>query len=215
VEHSALVQKRHPIVIDVLKHIGHMQIRNRGTVAGSIAHADPAAELPALLSCLNGEVVIQSVQGEHVLKAGDFFTGYLSTALEPGEMVTEVRFPWLAPQAGWAFLEFARRSGDYALVGVVAVLTPTQDDRCKTAHIAYLGIAGQPVRAHEVENAITGTNLGEETIQHAAALAAGLVSDDMEDVHATVEYRRALAVEYTKRALQAAWERRGHGKVDA
>ncbi len=210
VERSALVQERHPLLVEVIKHIGHMQIRNRGTVVGSIAHADPAAELPALLTCLNGEVLVQSSHGERVIKAEEFFTGYLSTALEPGEMLTEVRFPMLASQAGWAFMEFARRSGDYAMVGAAAVLNPTADDRCMSAHIAYLGIAGAPVRGHAIEDAIVGTSLDEPVLDAAAEIASTLVSDDMGDVHATVEYRRVLTAELTKRVLKAAWERRGH-----
>src|SRR5947209_9271712 len=141
VERSSLAQAQHPMLIEVIQHIGHMQIRNRGTVVGSIAHADPAAELPALLTCLNGEVLVQNTHGERVIKAEDFFLGYLTTALEPGEMLTEVRFPWIAPQSGWAFMEFARRAGDYALVGAAAVLTPTLDDRCMSAHLAYLGVS--------------------------------------------------------------------------
>jgi carbon-monoxide dehydrogenase medium subunit len=209
VERSVLVQEKHPLIVEVIKHIGHMQIRNRGTVVGSIAHADPAAELPALLTCLNGEVLVQSIHGERVIKAEEFFTGYLSTALEPGEMLTEVRFPLIAPKAGWAFLEFARRSGDYALVGTVAVLNPTADDHCMSAQIAYLGIAGAPIRGIDVEAAIVGTALDKTTLDNAAKAASMLVSDDMEDVHATVEYRRVLTGELTKRVLRAAWERRG------
>jgi len=210
VERSALVQDKHPLLIEVVKHIGHMQIRNRGTVVGSVAHADPAAELPALLTCLNGEVLAQSIHGERVIKAEEFFTGYLSTALEPGEMLTEVRFPLIAPKAGWAFLEFARRSGDYALVGAAAVLTPAADDHCISAHIAYLGIAGAPIRGYDVEAALVGTALDEAALNAAAEASSMLVSDDMGDVHATVEYRRVLTGELTKRVLRTAWERRGH-----
>jgi len=210
VERSVLVQNKHPLLIEVIKHIGHMQIRNRGTVVGSVAHADPAAELPALLTCLNGEVLVQSIHGERVIKAEEFFTGYLSTALEPGEMLTEVRFPLIAPKAGWAFLEFARRSGDYALVGAAAVLTPAADDHCMSAQIAYLGIAGAPIRGFDVEATIVGTSLDETALDAAAESASILVSDDMGDVHATVEYRRVLTGELTKRVLRTAWERRGH-----
>jgi len=210
VERSALVQDKHPLLIEVVKHIGHMQIRNRGTVVGSVAHADPAAELPALLTCLNGEVLAQSIHGERVIKAEEFFTGYLSTALEPGEMLTEVRFPLIEPKAGWAFLEFARRSGDYALVGAAAVLTPAADDHCISAHIAYLGIAGAPIRGYDVEAALVGTALDEAALNAAAEASSMLVSDDMGDVHATVEYRRVLTGELTKRVLRTAWERRGH-----
>ncbi len=209
VERSLLVQDKHPLLVEVIKHIGHLQIRNRGTVVGSVAHADPAAELPALLTCLNGEVLVQSIHGERVIKAEEFFTGYLSTALEPGEMLTEVRFPLIASKAGWAFLEFARRSGDYALVGASAVVTPTADDHCLSAHIAYLGIAGAPIRGFDVESIIVGTTLDQTALDAAAEAASMLVSDDMSDVHATVEYRRVLTGELTKRVLKTAWERRG------
>src|SRR5579859_7681729 len=208
VERSPLVWEKHPLIYEVVQHIGHMQIRNRGTVVGSIAHADPAAELPALLTCLGGETVAQSVHGERVMKAEDFFTGYLSTALHQSEMLTEVRFPWIPPQAGWAFMEFARRSGDYALVGAAAVITPSLDGRCMSAHISYLGIAGSPIRAREVENILVGSMLDEQTLEQAAEIARSFVSNDMEDVHATVDYRRALTAEITKRVLQTAWARR-------
>lgn len=208
VERSTLVLEKHPLIAEVVRHIGHMQIRNRGTVVGSIAHADPSAELPALLACLNGEVVALSVHGERVMKAEDFFTGYLSTALEPGELLTEVRFPWIPPQAGWAFMEFARRSGDYALVGAAAVLTPSLDDHCLAARIAYLGIAGNPVRSHTLEKMLIGSTLDDATLNAVADEARTLVSEDMEDVHATVDYRRALTAELTKRVLKAAWARR-------
>ena len=208
IERSVLVQEKHPLLVEVIKHIGHMQIRNRGTVAGSVAHADPAAELPALLTCLNGEVLAQSIHGERVIKAEEFFTGYLTTTLEPGEMLTEVRFPWIPPQAGWSFMEFARRAGDYALVGAAAVLTPALDDTCMSANIAYLGVAGSPIRAHAVEHMLVGTTLDEHTLDAAAGAAREIVSEDMSDVHATVGYRRTLTAELTKRVLKAAWGRR-------
>ncbi len=208
IERLSLVQAQHPLLREAVQHIGHMQIRNRGTIVGSIAHADPAAELPALLTCLNGEVVVQSVHGERVIKAEEFFTGYLSTALEPGEMLTEARFPWIPPQSGWAFMEFARRSGDYALVGAAAVVTPSLDDRCLSAHLTFLGIAGVPVRVREVENILVGTTLYDQTLEVAAEIARTMVSDDINDVHATVAYRRALTADLTKRVLRVAWERR-------
>jgi CO/xanthine dehydrogenase FAD-binding subunit len=208
IERSVLVQEKHPLLVEVIKHIGHMQIRNRGTVVGSIAHADPAAELPALLTCLDGEVLAQSMHGERVIKAEDFFTGYLSTTLEASEMLTEVRFPWLARQAGWSFIEFARRSGDYALVGAMAVLTPAPDDTCMSANIAYLGVAGSPMRARAVEQALIGTKLDAQTLEDAAGAARDVVGEDMQDVHATVEYRRVLASELTRRVLKQAWARR-------
>lgn len=207
VERSPLVQQQLPLLIEAVQHIGHMQIRNRGTVVGSIAHADPAAELPALLTCLNGEVVAQSINGERVMKAEEFFTGYLSTALAPGEMVTEVRFPLIGQEAGWAFMEFARRSGDYALVGSAAVVVVAPDGRCQSVHLAFLGVAGAPVRMRDVEAMLVDSTLDERTLNDAAEQARACVSDDMEDVHATVEYRRVLVAEMTKRVLKAAQAR--------
>lgn len=211
IERSALVQQKYPLLVDGVQHIGHIQIRNRGTIGGSIAHADPAAELPALLTCLNGEIVVRSSSSKRSIKAEEFFTGYLSTTLEPHELLTEIRFPWLSPHAGWAFLEFARRSGDYALAGAAAVVTPSEDDRCAAAQIGYLGISGAPVRASAVENILVGTRLDDETLSAAADAAAHMVSDDLADVHATTEYRRSLTAELTKRVLRTAWQRRNQG----
>ena len=207
VERSALVQERHPLLTEAIWHIGHMQIRNRGTVAGSIAHADPAAELPTLLVCLDGSVLLQQSGGERLLKADTFFQGYLETALEPQEMVVEVRFPWVDPRAGRAFLEFARRSGDYALVGAAAVLTPGEDGTCQQAQLAYSGVAGAPIRATEVENLLEGNALNEQILDEASQLARSVVSEDMNDIHATAEYRRVLIAELTRRVLQIAWTR--------
>ena len=198
VEQSALIQQRHPLLVEVVRHIGHMQIRNRGTIAGSIAHADPAAELPALLTCLSGEVVMRSVSGQRIRKAEEFFTGYLSTILEPDEVLTEIRFPWLSSQAGWAFMEFARRSGDYALAGMAAVVTPTPNGRCLSAQISYVGISSTPKRAYDVEALLIGTTLDDKTLDIAAEVATHLVSDELSDIHATPAYRRSLTAELTK-----------------
>jgi carbon-monoxide dehydrogenase medium subunit len=208
VERSPLVQERHPLLIETIWHIGHPQIRNRGTVAGSLAHADPAAELPALLTCLDGTLLLQRSSGERLLAAEAFFYGYLETALEPDEMIVEVRVPWVDPRAGWAFMEFARRAGDFALVGAAAVLTPAEDGTCQSARIAYAGVAGVPVRSREVEQVLEGKRLDESTLSRAAEIAREVVQADMGDIHATVEYRRVLTAELTRRVLQAAWARR-------
>lgn len=208
IERSPLVQEKHPLLIEAIWHIGHMQIRNRGTIVGSLAHADPAAELPALLACLGGSLLLQRSTGERLLTTEDFFQGYLETALEPGEMIVEARFPWVDPRAGWAFMEFARRAGDYALVGSAAVLTPGEDGTCQEARVAYAGVAGAPVRASEVEKLLLGSTLDERSLDEAAQVARAVVSADMSDVHATVEYRRVLAAELTRRVLRAAWARR-------
>jgi carbon-monoxide dehydrogenase medium subunit len=207
VERSLLIQEKHPLLIEAIWHIGHMQIRNRGTVVGSLAHADPAAELPALLTCLDGALLLQKSSGERLLSTEAFFHGYLETALEPDEMVVEARFPWLDPRAGWAFQEFARRSGDFALVGAAAVLVPAEDGTCQRARIAYAGVAGAPVRVREIEQMLEGRVLNEQTLNMVAEAAREVVSSDMSDVHATVEYRRVLTAELTRRILPAAWAR--------
>lgn len=207
VEHSPLVQARYPLLRETIRHIGHTQIRNRGTLVGSLAHADPAAELPALLTCLDGSLLLQSSTGERLLSADAFFYGYLETALTAGEMVIEARFPWITARAGWAFQEFTRRSGDFALVGAAAVLTPAGDGTCQTASIAYAGIAGKPVRARAVEHVLLGHPLDEQTLKLAAEAAREMVSPDMHDLHATIEYRRALTAELTRRVLLTAWAR--------
>lgn len=208
VERSVLVQERHPLLVEAVWHIGHMQIRNRGTVVGSLAHADPAAELPALLACLDGSLLVQHSGGERLLSAETFFHGYLQTALSPQEMVVEVRFPWVDPRSGSAFMEYARRSGDYALVGAAAVLTPDGEGRCQQARLACIGVSGAPVRAREVERLLVGSTLDERTLDEASHLARGVVSADMSDMHATAEYRRVLVAELTRRVLHMAWTRR-------
>lgn len=207
-ERSLLLQERHPLLIETIWHIGHAQIRNRGTVVGSIVHADPSAELPALLTCLNGSVLLQKSTGERLLKAEDFFHGYLETALEPGELAVEARFPWIDRRAGWAFQEFARRSGDFAMVAAAAVLTPGEGDICQAASVAYAGVAEGPVKARAVEQVLIGNRLDEQTLNRATEASREVVNMTISDVHATAEYRRVLTAELTRRVLEAAWSRR-------
>lgn len=208
VELSPLVQQHHPFLVEVVRHIGHTQIRNRGTVAGSIAHADPAAELPALLTCLNGEVITRSASGTRTIKAASFFTDALSTTLEPDEILTEVHLPLLPAQAGWACMEFSRRSGDFALAGALAVLVPAHDGRCQSSYISYFGISTTPVRAYSVEKLLVGTKLDKQTLHAASETATHLVHKDTGDTHATPAYRQALIAELTTRVLTAAWSRK-------
>jgi CO/xanthine dehydrogenase FAD-binding subunit len=207
VERSALVLQRYPLVADVIQHIGHAQIRNRGTVVGSIAHADPAAELPALLICVGGSVVVRSGEGERRIKAEEFFVDYLLTALDTQEIVTEIRLPWLPAQSGWACMEIARRSGDFALAGAIAIVIRAPDGTCATARISYYGIAATPVRGYAVEQLLIGTKLEDEVLESVADVAAQMVSDELSDIHATVAYRRSLTAELTRRVLREAWQR--------
>jgi carbon-monoxide dehydrogenase medium subunit len=190
---------RAPLLTATLRHVGHAPIRARGTVAGSIAHADPASELPALLLCLDGGVVARSRRGTRTIPAADFFQGPLMTALAVDELVTETRWTLPPAHAGWGFREMARRQGDFALVGVAAVLTIARG-RVGEARIAIFGAAATPVRARAAERVLLGQAAGESAIAEAARLA----TDDLEtvsDLHAPAAYRASVTRTLTARAL--------------
>jgi carbon-monoxide dehydrogenase medium subunit len=191
--------ERAPLVTAALRHVGHTPIRVRGTVAGSIAHADPASELPALLLCLDGEVVARSRRGRRTIAAVDFFQGPLATALAPDELVTETRWTLPPAHAGWGFHEMARRHGDFALVGVAAVLALARGV-VTMARVALFGAAATPVRAAAAERALVGQRADEATLAEAARLAvAGL--ETVSDIHAPAAYRTSVGRTLTVRAL--------------
>jgi aerobic carbon-monoxide dehydrogenase medium subunit len=179
--------------------VGHVQIRNRGTVGGSIAHADPAAELPAVLVALDAEVVVRSSSTERVIPASEFFTGPFTTALDPHELLTRVRFPVLTG-ARTTFLELARRSGDFALAGVCAVnrAAPGSFDVALSA----IGVGGSPVRLTDAEATVRGREPTDEVLREAAEAASQAV-DPPTDVHADGRYRRELLGVLVRRALRA------------
>jgi len=197
---------RCPLVAEALKSVGHLAIRTRGTVVGSIAHADPASELPALLLCLDGSVIARAARGERTLRAGDFFVGPLVTALEPDELVSEVRVSLPPPGAGWGFSEVARRHGDFALVGAAALLSCGGDGRVTRARIAFFGVGGTPVRGEAAEGALTGHAPTAAAIRDAARAAANALAPDG-DLHATASYRKRVAAVLAERTLTAALER--------
>lgn len=206
VETSSLVGARCPLLREATRWVGHAAIRTRGTVGGSIAHADPAAEYPAVLAALDGQVVVRSAMRERVVGAADFFVTYLTTTLEPDEMVTEVRFPAMPRDAGWSFVEFARRHGDFALAGVACVVRLGGDGVCIDARIALCGVGGRPVRARRAEAVLKGERPTDRVIQQAAAIVRDEV-DPPSDLHADAEYRRHLATVLTRRSLRAAADR--------
>ena len=190
---------RLPLLTAALRHVGHAPIRTRGTVAGSVAHADPASELPALLLCLDGVVVAQSRRGTRTIAAAEFFQGPLMTALAADELVTETRWMLPAGHAGWGFREMARRQGDFALVGVAVVLTLARGT-VADARIALFGAAATPVRAGAAEQALRGQSPSESVLAEAARLAtAGL--ETVSDIHAPAAYRATVARTLTARAL--------------
>ena len=207
VEHSELVRSRFPLLHTAILNIAHPQNRNQGTVGGSLAHADPAAELPAIALVLDAEFRAVGPAGERRIKAADFFVTYLTTALEPTEVLTEVRFPALPPRSGWSFIELARRHGDFALTGVVARLATDGAGRCSTAQIVLFGVANTPIRAHTAEQLLIGETCGVPLFERAGQLASQAIEEPLSDVHASADYRRDLARVLTRRALTEAASR--------
>lgn len=196
-----------PLLAAAIEHIGHPQIRNRGTVCGSLAHHDPAAELPAAALALDARFVITGPRGTRTVDAGDFFVATFSTAVEADELLTEVVFPPRPTGHGWAFEELTRRHGDFATVGVAVLLErDTGSDTVRDARVVFSGAAPFPVRLPSAEAALVGSDAGEQARASAAGAAlAGLVPSD--DIHATAEYRREGAAHLLVRACTTAWER--------
>ncbi|MDR7522716.1 MAG: xanthine dehydrogenase family protein subunit M [Armatimonadota bacterium] len=203
VEVHPLVAERVPLLREALRWVGHPQIRTRGTVGGSLAHADPSAELPAVAAALDARFVLASARGPRVVDTPRFFAGYLTTALEPDEMLVEVRLPALPAGAGWAFAEVARRHGDFALVGVAVVLRGDPDRRCTEARMAFTGVSHGPVRVAEAERSLVGRR-----VTAAAAVEAGRIAqaalEPHSDIHASAAYRRHVAGVLAARALEQA-----------
>ena len=207
VERSELVAKRAPLVHQTMPYIAHVQIRNRGTFGGSVAHADPAAELPCIMLALDARMRVQSKKSERWIAANDFFVGLLETALSPEELLTEIEVPDLPKGTGYAFVEFARRHGDYALVGVAVRVELNSKGACENTRVVLMSVGERPVDGQNAAAALNGEQPSTEAIG-AAARAAG--QDDIDphsDVHANSDYRRHLAEVLTARALKHAIER--------
>ena len=209
VERSDVVARAAPLLAEAMPSIAHPQIRNRGTMGGSIAHADPSAELPAVMLALEARFRAQSSTGERSIPAGEFFKGMLETALAPGELLVEIAVPHLAARSGTAFLEMARRHGDYALVGVAATVTLDPRGRCKTARLGLLSVGDGPVLATEAAKVLAGQTPSEELLRAAGDAAATRDVDPPSDIHASAGYRRQLVAVLTRRALGRAFERAG------
>ncbi|MET0486916.1 MAG: xanthine dehydrogenase family protein subunit M [Candidatus Rokuibacteriota bacterium] len=205
VERSEFVAAAVPLLAEALPWVGHTAIRNRGTIGGSLAHADPAAELPAVAVCLDARLTLRGPAGERTLAAREFFRGYLTTALAPTELLAEVWFPSALPGTGAAWIEFARRYGDYALVGVAAVVT-LEGSTVRRASLAVTGVDGVPVRAVDAERLLIGAPLSAESMA-AAAESVRRTLEPQDDIHATAAYRRHLAGILTVRALTRAGDR--------
>jgi len=202
IEFSPVVARRLPLLSEATKWVGHLPIRTRGTIGGSIAHADPSAEYPAVLTALEGEVVACGPKGERVVKAKDLFLTYLTTSLESDEVISEIRLPVMPVGAGFALEEFARRHGDFAIVAIAAMVV-RDAARCKQARLATAGAGPVPVRLRAAEEILERDGVTDAAIDAAARRAAELVSPDS-DIHASADYRRHLAMVLTRRALKRA-----------
>jgi carbon-monoxide dehydrogenase medium subunit len=201
-EESGTVADTVPLLAAALPLIGHEAIRSRGTIGGSLAHADPAAELPAVALALDAEFVVRSKSGERVIPAAEWFEGYLTTSRRPDELLVEVRFPVRGPGTGISFQEVARRHGDFAIVGLAASLT-LSDGAISDARLAFAGISDVPVRAAEAENLLVSERPSAELFDEAARRATGDI-DPPADLHGTSAYRKKVAAAMARRGLQAA-----------
>lgn len=209
-ERDPLVKQHAPLLYEAVPNVAHPQIRNRGTLGGSLAHADPAAELPVVAVALDARFRAQSTRGTRWLAAAEFFQSLFTTALQPDEMLVEVALPPPPAHTGHAFIEFARRHGDYALMGVAAVVTLDEAGVCQAARLVYLNAGEGPVSATQAATSLRGQPVTPTAIDAAARMAATQEIDPMGNVHASPEYQRHLAQVLTRRALRLAVERARH-----
>jgi len=201
IEDDARLAGAHPLLVAAVAHVAHYQIRNRGTVGGSIAHADPAAELPGIAITCDAEITAVGTAGVRVIKAVDFFQGALTTALEPDEIITEIRFPHWPAQRRFAFQEFAQRRGDFAMSGVALYYDFDADGKVSNAHVGVIGVADRPQRLTAVEAVLDGHTIDDATMAAAASAASAAVSPH-DDIHASAAYRRSLTGTLVERALK-------------
>jgi len=205
-ERDPLVAEVAPLLHETMPFIAHPQIRNRGTFGGSLAHADPAAELPAVAVALCARFRLRKAGSERWVNAADFFAGLFTTSLEPDEMLVEAAIPPLAPRTGWAFLEIARRHGDYAQVGIAALVTLDAAGVCREARLVFLSAGDVPIEARETARLLAGQEISPAVTAAAVEKAAQEIRP-FSDLHATADFKRHLARVLTRRALRKATER--------
>jgi len=208
---SPMVQARCPLLIEALENVGHIQTRNRGTVGGSLSHLDPSAEMPAVFSALDATLHVGSARGTRDIPIADWSIGYMMPNLEPDELLVGITAPCWPKDHGYAFLEMARRHGDFAMAGAGALMTLNSDGTIARVAVALTGVDTGPVRLHDAETALTG-QLPSEAVFAAAAKSAETVAG-IDDVHASAAYRQRLAVVYARRALIKAHDRTLQGRA--
>lgn len=207
IELDEAVRQANPLIREAMKYVAHVPIRNRGTVVGSLCHADAAAEMPLVLLVTGGSVTAEGPGGRRDIQADDFFQFHMTTTRAADELVVHANIPVLPEGAGYAFEEFARRHGDYAIAAVAAIVQRRPDGTVEAASIGACGVASRPLRLSAVEDAITGTALSDDDIKNAAQSSQDYVSAP-DDMHATTAYRRHLLVNLVRRALSSAGQSR-------
>jgi carbon-monoxide dehydrogenase medium subunit len=210
VERSELVRREQPLLHEAVTLIAHPQIRNRGTIGGSLAHADPASELPAVALALDAEFRVSGPRGERTLTARDFFVTFLTTALEADEVLTSIRFPKPGRNTGTSVQEVARRHGDFALAGAAATVT-LDGERCADARVALFGVGGTAVRASGAELVVRDAEVSDAALDGASDAARDELDEPLGDIHASSDFRRHLARTMVRRALATAVERARNG----
>lgn len=208
-EFDPRIARRSPLLHEAAPNIAHPQIRNRGTIGGSIVNADPAAELPVLMIALDARLKAQSVSGERWIPASEFFAGMFTTSLQPDEILLEIEIPFMSARTGWSFMEVAPRSGDYALMGVACFVTLDENGKCTQAKLVYLNAGDGPMDAKEAAQSLAGEQLNDELIASAAALASETEITPFGNVHTSPEFQRHLAKVLTAKTLKLANERAG------
>jgi carbon-monoxide dehydrogenase medium subunit len=203
IEDDQRLMAAHPLLCAAIAHVAHYQIRNRGTVGGSLAHADPAAELPGVAVTCEGQITLVGPAGSRTVRAADFFTGTLSTLRQPDEIVTELHLPKWPNGRRWAFRKYARREGDFALVSVLLFYDEDRQGALSNAHVGVIGACPRPHRLTRVETLLNGHAIDDGLIRQAATTAAGEV-DPPDDLHGDAAYRRGLVATLIERGLRAA-----------
>jgi aerobic carbon-monoxide dehydrogenase medium subunit len=203
IEKDARLRTAHPLLVAAVSHVAHYQIRNRGTVGGSVAHADPAAEMPGIAVACDAEIVAVGKAGTRVIAADEFFISALTTALTPDEVITEIRLPAWPAARKWGFQEFARRRGDFAMAAAAVFYDQDARGRAVNAHVGVIGVGDRPARLASVEAVLNGSIVDAEVIA-AAGRATSAAVDPPEDIHASAAYRRSLVGTMVERALEGA-----------
>lgn len=212
IESSELLKTKCPLLPQTARAIGDVQVRNRGTIGGSLAHADPSADWPAAILALGGELKLSGPKGERRIAVEEFFLGTMTTVVEPTEILTEIRVPVLPRRCGSTYLKMAQQASGFAIVGVAVWLRVAQDGRCEDIGVGVTGLSEKPFRARTVESRLRGNKLTPKLIAESAAqVAEG--NDPMEDLHASAKFRTHLAQVYTSRAIEEAGKRAVGRKV--